>query len=71
MVERFVRDEEAAGSNPVTPIHDRGPGTCRDRGLFMLVAPGRGVRLVNWTFRPRLELIRLKGCWLPPPGHGL
>ena len=28
MVARFVRDEEAAGSNPVTPTDANGPLTC-------------------------------------------
>lgn len=44
MVERFVRDEEAVGSNPITPTDDPAHGGVVDRGAGAAREERRGAR---------------------------
>ena len=49
LVERFVRDEEAAGSNPVTSTIWKRPSAYAD-GLFVLF---NGKRVLNRLFKQK------------------
>ena len=46
MVERYVRDVEAAGSNPVTPIKGAGVLFDESSGIFSFRRSGYGDKMV-------------------------
>ena len=48
MVERFVRDEEAVGSNPVTSTMQDCPFTASKRAVFLTERKVRLCRIFVW-----------------------